>query len=140
MTSDADCVFCRIVRGEIPCTKAFEDEQTLAFMDINPANPGHVLVIPKEHAPNVFEISGDALAAATRTMQRVARAVQAAMQPDGLSVLQANGPGAAQSVQHFHWHVLPRVAEDGLPINWPLGPGDPSAIAGAAERIRAQLG
>lgn len=139
MAADTACVFCRIVRGEVPSTRVFEDRASLAFMDINPANPGHVLVIPKAHARDVYEIAEADLAAATATMQRVARAVRAAFAPDGLSILQANGPGAAQSVPHFHWHVLPRRTGDALPINWPLVAGDREAIAATAERIRAAL-
>ena len=139
MTLDADCIFCRIIRGEVPSFRVFEDDRTLAFMDINPANPGHTLVVPKVHAETIFTLEDHWLTATTMVAQRVARAVQKAFRPHGLNIVHANGPGAAQSVQHFHWHVLPRAEDDGLSMNWPLEPGDMAAVAEAAERVRAAL-
>jgi histidine triad (HIT) family protein len=139
MTLDKTCVFCRIIRGELPSFQVFEDDRSLAFMDINPANPGHVLVIPKVHAESLFSLQEPWMTATTLAVQRVARAVQKSFSPYGMNLVQANGPGAAQSVLHFHWHVLPRAKDDGLPLNWPLHPGDKEAIAQAAERIRAAL-
>ena len=136
---DADCVFCRIIRGEIPSFQVFDDERTLAFMDINPANPGHVLVIPKVHAESIFTIEESFLRATLLVAQRVARAVQKVFEPYGLNIVQANGPGAAQSVLHFHWHVLPRAKDDGLAMNWSLRPGDKAALADAAKRVRLAL-
>lgn len=135
----ADCIFCKIVAGVIPSHKLAEDDLTLAFMDINPAHPGHSLVIAKEHAADLFAVSPAALQAVALTAQRVARAVQEAVRPDGLNLLQANGPGAAQSVGHFHMHVLPRRLGDELAMNWGLRPGDGDEIARLAERIRALL-
>ena len=139
MTRDPACIFCKIVAGEIPSFKLYEDGETLAFMDINPVHDGHCLVIPKEHFPTVFDVAPDAFAAAARTAIKVARAVNDATKPDGLNLVQSNGPGAAQSVQHFHLHVLPRRMRDGLAINWALNPGDRVRIAEVAERIRAAL-
>src|SRR5512134_1564513 len=139
MTLIADCVFCRIIRGEIPSFQVFDDERTLAFMDINPANPGHVLVIPKVHAESIFAIDEPFLRATVLVVQRVARAVRKVFEPYGLNIVQANGPGAAQSVPHFHWHVLPRAKDDGLAMNWPLKRGDADALAEAARRICAAL-
>jgi histidine triad (HIT) family protein len=139
MTLDADCIFCRIIRGEVPSFRVFEDDRTLAFMDIHPVNPGHALVVPKVHAETIFTLEDLSLTATVRVAQRVARAVQKAFRPDGLNIVQANGPGAAQSVQHFHWHVLPRAKDDGLSMNWPLEAGDMAAVADAAERLRAAL-
>jgi histidine triad (HIT) family protein len=139
MRTDPACIFCKIVAGAVPCFRLCEDAETLAFMDVNPVHDGHCLVIPKAHYPSVFEIAPDALAAAALAAGRVARAVQAALQPDGLNLIQANGPGAAQSVGHFHFHVLPRRLGDGLPINWQPQPGDMARIAAVAERIRAHL-
>jgi histidine triad (HIT) family protein len=139
MAADPDCIFCKIVAGAVPCFKLFEDADTLAFMDINPVHDGHCLVIPKAHYPSVFEIAPEALAAAVRTTARVAKAVNAAVKPDGLNLIQSNGPGAAQSVSHFHLHVLPRRMNDALLINWPLKPGDRAHIGEIAERIRALL-
>ena len=139
MALDEACIFCRIIRGEVPSFRVWEDDRSLAFMDINPANPGHLLVIPKTHAETLFVLEEPWLSATIVVAGKVARAVRAAFAPDGLNIVQANGPGAAQSVLHFHWHVLPRRMDDGLPLNWPLRPGDRDAIAAAAERIRAAL-
>ena len=139
MSTDPDCVFCKIVAGAIPCFKLHEDRATLAFMDVNPVHDGHCLVIPKAHYATVFELPAEAFAAAGETAIRVARAVNAALAPDGLNLLQSNGPGAAQSVPHFHFHILPRRKDDGLIMNWQLRPGDRVRIAEVAERIRARL-
>ena len=139
MPTDANCIFCRIVIGAVPCFKLFEDAETLAFMDINPVHDGHCLAIPKAHHPTVFDITPEAVAAAARTAALVATAVNQAVQPDGISIMQANGPGAGQSVGHFHFHLLPRRARDRLPFNWDPKPGDPVRIAAVAERIRAFL-
>lgn len=136
MQSDPDCIFCKIIDGAIPCHKVFEDDMTLAFMDINPAQPGHALVIPKHHAPDLYSTPEKWLTATALTAQRVARAVKSVLQPHGLNLLQANGPGAAQSVFHLHMHVLPRGRDDGLKMNWGLHPGDGDAIAALAARVR----
>jgi len=139
MTTDPDCIFCKIIAGDIPSFKVYEDDKTLAFMDINPGNPGHVLVVPKAHSANIYEVSADDMAAAMATVQKVARAVRATLDPFGLNVVQANGPGAAQSVQHVHWHVLPRAEGDELKLNWGLVPGDMDAIGTLAEQLRAAV-
>jgi histidine triad (HIT) family protein len=139
MPRDPDCIFCKIVAGAVPSFKLCEDAETLAFMDINPVHDGHCLVIPKAHYPTVFEIAPDSMAAVARTAIGLAKAVNAAVKPDGLNLVQSNGPGAAQSVDHFHIHVLPRRIGDGLLINWPLKPGDMTHIAEIAERIRGLL-
>ncbi len=137
--SDTDCLFCKIIVGEIPCFKLFEDTETLAFMDINPANEGHALVIPKEHARDVHSVSDRAITSTVITAKKVAAAINKTLNPDGLNLLQCNGPAAAQSVFHFHMHVLPRREGDELKLNWGLIPGDMDAIAELAERIRANL-
>jgi histidine triad (HIT) family protein len=139
MTADADCLFCKIIAGEIPCFKLFENDDTLAFMDINPANEGHALVIPKEHAADVYAVSDAALTATVTTAKKIAAAVDKTINPDGLNLLQCNGPAAAQSVFHFHMHVLPRREGDELKLNWGLKPGDMDAIGALAERIRGYL-
>jgi histidine triad (HIT) family protein len=139
MNADAECIFCKIVFGQVPCFKLFEDDHTLAFMDNYPANDGHCLVLAKEHFPNLFEVSDEAFVAVSRCVSKLARAVNQALSPDGLNLVQANGPGAHQSVKHFHIHVLPRKLGDGLKLNWGVKPGDPDIIATLAEKIRARL-
>ena len=139
MATDPKCVFCKIVAGKIPCFKLYEDSETLAFMDINPVHDGHCLVIPKAHHATVFVLPAACFAAVGATAIKIADAVNAAVSPDGLNLLQANGPGAAQSVAHFHLHVLPRRMNDGLAVNWTPKPGDRARIAEIAERIRARL-
>jgi histidine triad (HIT) family protein len=139
MKADPNCIFCKIVVGQMPCFKLLEDDDTLAFMDIYPANDGHALVIAKEHCPTLFDISDEALAAVSRSVSKVARAVNQALSPNGLNLVQANGPGAQQSVAHFHIHVLPRKQGDDLKLNWGAKPGDPKTIGAIAEKIRAKL-
>ncbi len=139
MQSDASCVFCKIVAGQIPCFKLFEDDKTLAFMDINPAHDGHCLVVTKDHYPTVFEISDEAFVAVARSVRKVARAVNMAISPEGLNLVQANGEGAQQSVKHFHIHVLPRKLGDELKLDWGVKPGDRDVIAALAEQIRSHL-
>jgi histidine triad (HIT) family protein len=139
MNRDPDCIFCKIVAGEIPCFTLYEDVATLAFMDINPVHPGHALVIPKAHTADVFEVFEAAIAAVALTARKVAKAVGAVVSPDGLNLVQCNGKAAAQSVLHFHMHVLPRKDGDELALNWALKPGDTDEIGALAERIRAAL-
>jgi len=139
MKTDPDCIFCQIIAGQMPCFKLLEDDDTLAFMDIYPASDGHCLVVAKDHYPTVFEISDDAFAAVSRSVARVARAVNQAVSPDGLNLVQSNGPAAQQSVAHFHVHVLPRRRGDELKLNWTPKASDPDAIAAIAGKIRASL-
>jgi histidine triad (HIT) family protein len=107
MSDHTNCIFCGIVRGDIPAIKVHEGEHTVAFMDIQPASPGHVLVIPKVHATNLFEIAMLDLSAVTLIVQRVARAVHTALAPDGIRILQTNGAAAGQTVFHYHVHIIP---------------------------------
>ena len=138
------CVFCRIVAGTSPCHEIFRDDATLAFMDIHPANDGHCLVIPKTHFCKVFEMPTEAFSAVAAAVVKVARAVNDELRPGGLSLLQANGALAGQTVPHVHVHVLPRRADDNLLINWDREgtdgrAGDPARIAEIAERLRSRL-
>ncbi len=139
MRTDSDCIFCKIIAGEIPCISLWEDQETLAFMDINPANPGHALVIPKQHWQDVYTIPDEAIGAVAATARRIATAVRTALTPDGINLVQANGPGAAQSVFHFHMHVLPRYSGDELKLNWRLKLGDMDQLKPISERIKAVL-
>jgi len=134
-----DCIFCKITRGEIPSIKVAENDVAFAFMDINPIAPGHTLVIPKHHAENIYVTPDHASAAAMAMVSRVAAAVERAVQPEGINILQANGPGAKQSVFHTHFHIIPRSATDGLTMNWELQSGDMAEIEKVAEKIRAEL-
>jgi histidine triad (HIT) family protein len=135
----SDCVFCRIRDGQIPSVKIFEDERTLTFMDINPLNPGHCLVVTRNHAATLFDADVVDLQAVIASAQRVGRALMAALKPDGLNMLQANGAAAFQSVLHFHLHLIPRFASDGKGFDWKLVPGDRAAIIETGERLRALL-
>ncbi|HEV8675103.1 MAG TPA: HIT family protein [Methylomirabilota bacterium] len=135
-----DCVFCKIRDGQIPSTRLYEDERTICFMDINPINDGHCLVVTRTHAATLFEAAEADLQAAIVTAKRVATALREALRPDGLNVLQANGAAAFQSVPHFHLHLIPRWTNDGKGFDWKLVPGDRARIAAAAEKIRAALG
>ena len=134
-----ECVFCKIRDGQIPSMKIDEDERTLAFMDINPINAGHCLVVTRRHAATLFEADPADLSAAITAAQRIARAIQKALAPDGLNLLQANGAAAFQSVPHFHLHLIPRWANDGKGFDWKLVAGDRDAIAKTGDRIRAAL-
>ncbi len=139
MAADPNCVFCKIIAGQIPSFKLYEDADTLCFLDINPANPGHALVIPKNHAPNLIACDDADLCKVMATVRRVAAAIDKTLSPHGINLLQANGPGAAQSVFHFHMHIVPRAKDDNLMMNWHPKPGDKAALAALAERIRANL-
>jgi histidine triad (HIT) family protein len=135
-----DCVFCRIRDGLIPSTRVFEDQRTIAFMDINPVSEGHCLVIPRAHAATIFEAEEGDLRAAIATAKRVATAIRTALRPDGLNLLQANGAAAFQSVPHFHFHLIPRWVGDGKGFDWAMVAGDKARIEAAAEKIRGALG
>jgi histidine triad (HIT) family protein len=136
---DPECIFCKILEGDIPAYKLFEDEHTFAFMDINPLNDGHALIIPKDHHPNIFDTPTNVLAPLMETTQRIARAIQNSIAPDGINILQANGHGAAQSVFHVHFHVLPRKNGDDAKLNWGLRPGDMDHISDLAQQIRVAI-
>ena len=133
------CIFCRLVAGDIPSARVFEDELTLAFMDLGQVNPGHVLVASKRHAATLFELTADEAAALMRTAQRIALAVRAVFDPDGVMLLQANGAVAGQTVGHVHLHVVPRHAGDGIDFSWPRKEPGPAALEDYAQRLRAAL-
>jgi histidine triad (HIT) family protein len=136
----SQCVFCRIVAKEIPATVVHEDEHTLAFMDIGQVNPGHVLVALKKHAENIFALEDAQAAAVFRASAKVARAIRAAFEPQGLSVYQANGAAAGQTVFHLHIHLVPRHEGDGMALTWPVKNPPREKLVDYAERIRAKLG
>lgn len=134
-----DCVFCKIVAKQIPATVVHEDADSLAFMDIGQVNPGHVLVAAKAHADSIYAL-GDAQAGAVfRAAARVARAIRDAFAPPGLSVYQANGKPAGQTVFHFHIHLVPRHEADGMDLTWPVKNPPRETLAAYAEKIKAKL-
>jgi histidine triad (HIT) family protein len=134
-----NCVFCKIMAKQIPATVVHEDDHTLAFMDIGQVNPGHVLVALKQHAENIFALHDAQAAAVFRSAAKVARAIRAAFQPEGLSVYQANGKAAGQTVFHFHIHLVPRHERDGMELTWPVKNPPRERLAEHAEKIRAKL-
>ena len=134
-----DCVFCKIIDGQLPSMKIDEDDSTLTFMDIHPLSSGHCLVVPKQHVATIFEADVRDLEAVMATAKRVALAIQEALRPAGLNLLQANGAAAFQSVPHFHLHLIPRWADDGKGFDWTMVPGNREVIMKMGERIRSAL-
>lgn len=133
------CIFCRLSAGEIPAARVYEDELTLAFMDIGQVNPGHVLVATRRHAATLLDITPEEAAAVMQTAQRVAQAVRAAFDPPGLTLLQANGREGDQTVFHFHLHVVPRHAQDGIALTWPRKEPPAEVLQGYAEQLREAI-
>ena len=134
-----DCVFCKIRDGQTPAMKVFEDQRTICIMDINPLNPGHCLVLAKAHAATIYDAEVVDLQAAIVTAKRIALALKASLDPEGLNVLQANGPAAFQSVPHYHLHLIPRWENDGKGFDWTLVSGDRAHIQSVGERLRQAL-
>jgi histidine triad (HIT) family protein len=133
---DPDCLFCKIVAGELPGTVVAEDERTVAFMDISPATRGHALVVPRRHAADLGEIDDDDLAACAAAARRLARRAKEALGADGVNLMNSWGPAAWQTVFHYHLHVIPRYDDDPLRLPWKPAPGDEDEIAAAAEALR----
>jgi len=133
----SDCPFCKIVAGDIPSTRVYEDERTIAFMDINPGTRGHLLVIPRAHATDLLDIDAEDLAACARTAQLMAARVKERLGADGVNLLNSCGPDAWQTVFHFHLHVIPRYKGDPLRLPWHPAPGDRDDIAAAARELSA---
>ncbi|MEM7813779.1 MAG: HIT family protein [Candidatus Aenigmatarchaeota archaeon] len=133
----ADCIFCKIVAGVIPAFKVYEDSETLAFLDINPAAPGHTLVIPKKHAKDIFEIEEPSLRDVAATTKRIAERLRRALGAD-VSVLQNNGRAAGQAIEHLHVHVIPRHAGDRLPLAHMGPPATEEALAEMQRKIQAE--
>jgi histidine triad (HIT) family protein len=137
MAADPDCLFCKIVAGDLPATRVHEDERTIAFMDINPATRGHLLVIPREHATDLHAIDPEDLTAVVLAAKDLAGRVRERLGVDGVNLLSSNGKAAWQTVFHFHLHVIPRYDNDPLRLPWQPEPGDRDAIASAAEELNA---
>jgi histidine triad (HIT) family protein len=132
---DPNCIFCKVLAGEIPSEEVDSDEHTITVMDINPATRGHVLVIPREHATDLLEIGGEDLAACIAAARELAARVTETLGADGVNVLNSCGRAAWQTVLHFHLHVIPRYAGDPLRLPWTPAPGDREEIAAAAEAL-----
>jgi histidine triad (HIT) family protein len=133
------CIFCRLVAGEIPAARVYEDALTIAFMDLGQVNPGHVLVATRRHAANLLEITPEEAAAVMQTARRVAQAVKAVFDPPGLTLLQANGREGDQTVFHFHLHVVPRHQEDGIALSWPRKEPPASVLQAYAQQLREAM-
>ena len=134
----ADTIFGKILRGEIPCHKVYEDDKVLAFLDINPISRGHTLVIPKEPAETVDQLSDESAAAIGRVLPRISRAVLAAVGVSTFNILQNNGAGAHQAVFHVHFHIIPKHPDgSGLGVGWK--PGKLPDGADLAKSIAAKL-
>src|SRR5689334_339015 len=140
MAADPDCIFCKIVAGEVPSTRVDEDERTVAFMDVNPATRGHVLVVPREHVVDLLEIGAEDLAACAAMAQRVAGRQRERLGADGVNLLNSCGPAAWQTVFHFHMHVIPRYEGDPLRLPWRPAPGDEDEIAAAGRELQSAQG
>ena len=136
-----DCIFCKIIAGELPCIKIYEDEQVLAFGDINPVSNGHTLVIPKNHAENLWKIAPEDLTAVHLCSKKIIQAMKDALNPSGVACVQLNGSSVNQTVMHYHLHLIPR-AVDGprLPLGpWKMQTGNIESIKDTVDKIIAAL-
>ena len=138
MSYDSNNIFAKIIRGEAPCVKVYEDEHTFVMMDIMPQAEGHTLVLTKEPAEMIYDLSPEAAAACIQTTQRVAKAVRKALQPDGMMIAQFNGAAGGQTVFHVHFHILPRSNDTKMKPH-AREMVDPATLQPLAERIRAAL-
>src|SRR5215510_4899644 len=133
-------IFSKIIRGEIPCHKVYEDEHVLAFLDIGPLSQGHVLIVPKEEKATLGQLSDESAAAIGRVLPRLCRAVIKATGATAYNVLQNNGAAAHQAVMHVHFHIIPKHGDAGLGIGWKAGSLDGKEGAALAEKVRAAVG
>ena len=138
--ADPECLFCGIVDGSIPSETIDSDERTVAFMDINPATPGHALVVPRAHSADLLEIGPEDLSATMLASQRLARRMKEALEADGINLINACGSAAWQTVFHFHIHVVPRYEDDPLKLPWVPEPGNSDEIAAVAAKLRGENG
>jgi histidine triad (HIT) family protein len=134
--SDPNCIFCKIIAGELPSQRVAEDERTFAFMDVNPATRGHLLVVPRTHAKDLLEIEPDELEAVAVAAQQLAQRAKEVLGADGVNLINSCGSAAWQTVFHFHIHVIPRYVDDPLRLPWYPAPGDADEIAATAELLR----
>lgn len=136
-----DCIFCKIVAGEIPSFKIYEDPKVLAFADINPISRGHTLIIPKGHYENLWDIPEEDLMAVQRAAKSIAEAIRRALSPAGIACLQLNGRAVNQVVMHYHFHLIPRSSDEPelTMTAWEMVPGDMDAIRQTSEAIAAAV-
>lgn len=134
----SDCLFCGIVAGDVPAQIVDSDEHTVAFLDISPATRGHALVVPRAHAADLMDISDEDLERTMLAARRLARKIDAALEPDGFNLMNSCGPAAWQTIFHFHVHVIPRYDDDPLKLPWIPHEADPGQVAAVAEQIRGQ--
>ena len=133
-----DCIFCKIIKGEIPSNKVYEDDKILAILDIGPVNKGHTLVMPKEHHEDIFDIPEETLKEVAKTSKKVATAIMKSLKPDGISIGQSNKKAAGQEIFHYHMHIMPRFQDDGLKL-WPQGKYEDGEAEQTAEKIKEEL-
>jgi histidine triad (HIT) family protein len=134
--SDPDCIFCKIIAGELPAQIVDEGDRTVAFMDINPATRGHLLVVPRQHSRDLLEIDDEDLDATMIAARRMAGRVVERLDADGVNLLNSCGRAAWQVIFHFHVHVIPRYDDDPLKLPWTPAPGDSAEIEAAAQALR----
>lgn len=130
-----ECIFCKIVKGEIPCAKILEDDRVLSFVDINPINPGHALVIPKKHYHTLFDMDPEDLRACIVAAQKVGRAVYRSVAAEGVNLVQNNYRAAGQLIDHAHFHLIPRFEGDGFLPSWPGKPYLPGGLDAHLKKI-----
>jgi len=137
--TDAACIFCKIIAGDVPCHKLYEDAQVISFLDIGPLSEGHALVIPKGHYETLDEVPVEVVAQCAAVSQKIAEAVTASVTCSWWNLLQNNGPVAGQAVGHVHFHIIPRNEGDGLGFRWPAGELDDAAARRLKDAITAKL-
>lgn len=133
-----DCIFCQIIKGKLPCAKVYEDDRVISFLDINPVNAGHTLVVPKKHAETLLDISEEDLQACTLVAGRLAKAVFRGTNAVGLNFLQNNFRPAGQHIGHIHFHLIPRYPQDHFLTSWPAKPYQQGEIDRVLKKIRAE--
>lgn len=134
-----DCIFCKIANGEIPSATVYEDSICRVILDVNPANKGHALIIPKEHSDNIYSMDAETAAKIFTIATEVAKAQKAELNPDGLNILQNNGEAAGQTVFHFHMHLVPRYIKDNVTMTWIPGKADTEELSALSKALRKRI-
>lgn len=133
-----DCIFCKIVKGEIPAKKVYENNSTVVFLDINPANYGHCLVIPKTHTESIFTIDDETISQVAKTVRKIANIVKSSLKAEGVNIVQNNGQAAGQVVNHFHIHVIPRYKNDNVIITYQRKPVDEKIMDETLKKLKGK--